>query len=214
MFKYSILSSLENGLINYWAFSNNVDDSIGTAHLYNGINASLTHDRFGYDNSALRLNSGYYCVPPGVYFNGPFTTSAWVNAKSNGWSVRVFDFSVDGPFTDNIIFGLFKDDTSASYFEIFSGYSILTTLYSNTDIVLNEWIHLAVTFDGIQTNFYYNGIFSGSSLQSQPSNLVRNTNYIGKSNFGFDDLADAVYDELRIYNRVLDENEIKSLIYF
>ena len=160
------------------------------------------------------LNLGYYCVPSGVYFNGPFTTSVWVNAKSTGWSVRVFDFSVNGPFTDNIIFGLFKDATSVSYFEIFSGYSILTTLYSSTNIVLNEWIHLAVTFDGIQSNFYFNGIFSGSSLQSQPENSVRYTNYIGKSNFGFDDLADAVYDELRIYNRVLEPNEINSLMFY
>ena len=160
------------------------------------------------------LKSGYYSVPPGVYFNGPFTTSVWVNAKSKGWSVRVFDFSVNGPFSDNIIFGLFKDATSASYFQILSGFNILTTLSSNKNIFLNEWIHLAVTFDGSQTNFYYNGMFAGSTLQSQPSNLVRNTNFIGMSNFGSDDLADAVYDELRIYNRVLDSNEINILMFY
>ena len=214
MFKYSICSSLENGLINYWSFTNNVKDSIGTAHLYNGVNAYLTQDRFGYANSALRLNSGYYCVPPEVYFNGPFTTSVWVNAKSNGLSVKVFDFSVNGPATDNIIFGLFKDATSFSYFEIFSFLSLLNTLCSNTNIVLNEWIHLAVTFDGSRTNFYYNGIFTGSSLQNQPRNIIRSTNYIGKSNLPQDALANAVYDELRIYNRVLDPTEILSLMYF
>ena len=205
---------MENGLINYWAFTNNVKDSVSTAHLYNGVNASLTHDRFGYDNSALMLNFGYYSVPPGVYFNGPFTTSVWVNAKSKGWSVRVFDFSVNGPFSDNIIFGLFKDATSASYFQILSGFNILTTLSSNKNIFLNEWIHLAVTFDGSQTNFYYNGIFSGSCTQNQPRNIIRSTNYIGKSNLPQDALSNAVYDELRIYNRVLDPSEILSLMFF
>ena len=143
--------------------------------------------------------------PSGVYFNGPFTTSVWVNAKSTGWSVRIFDFSVSGASTDNIIFAIFRDATSVPYFEIFSLVSLLNTLYSSTNIVLNEWIHLAVTFDGSQTNFYYNGIFSGSCLQNQPRNLIRSTNFIGKSNLPQDALANAGYDELRIYNRVLGQ---------
>ena len=216
MFKYSIYSSLEDGLINYWSFTNNVNDSIGTAHFYNGTNASLIHDRFGYNNSALRLNSGYYCVPPGVYFNGPFTTSIWVNAKSNGWSARVFDFGVNGWNSDNIVFSLFRDNSLTSFFEIYSQSYLYNwkSLDSNTDIVLNEWIHLAVTFDGSKASFYYNGIFSGSSPQYQPRNVIRSTNYIGKSNWPQDELANAVFDELRIYNRVLTQNEINSLMYF
>ena len=203
-------------MINYWSFTNNVKDSIGTAHLYNGTNASLTYDRFGYDNSALRLNSGYYCVPSGVYFNGPFTTSVWVNVKSTGWSARVFDFGLNGWNSDNIVFSLFRDNSLTSFFEIYFQSLLYNwkSLNSNTDIVLNEWIHLAVTFDGSQASFYYNGKSSGSSAQYQPRNLIRSTNYIGKSNWPQDELANAVFDELRIYNRVLTQSEINSLMYF
>ena len=201
-------------MINYWAFTNNVDDSIGTAHLYNGVNAFLTHDRFGYNNSALRLNSGYYCVPYGVYFDGPFTTSVWVNAKSYSPFARVFDFSVNGVNTDNIVLGLFKDAPSESFFSIVFGTGIYSHLDCNIALVLNEWTHLAVTFNGSQTNFYYNGIFCSSFFQYPPRNEVRNINYIGKSNWPQDELANAVFDELRIYNRALDQNEILDLMNF
>ena len=152
-------------------------------------------------------------MPPGVYFNGlAFTTSVWVNAKSKTNWARVFDFSVSGGNTHNIIFAIFRDATSAPAFRIYSG--SYTTLSSNTNMVLNQWIHLAVTFDGSLASFYYNGKLSGSSTQNQPSNLTRSTNYIGKSNWAQDALANAVYDELRIYNRVLTQNEIYSLMYF
>jgi hypothetical protein len=30
------------GLINYWSFNGHVNDTIGEAHLYDGVNASLT----------------------------------------------------------------------------------------------------------------------------------------------------------------------------
>ena len=201
-------------MINYWSFTNNVNDSIGTAHLYNGVNASLTHDRFGNNNSALRLGLGYYCVPPGVYFNGPFTTSVWVNAKSKTNWARVFDFSVSGAISHNIIFAIFTEATSVPVFQVYFVNSSATTLSSKTNLVLNEWIHLAVTFDGSMANFFYNGVFTGNHTLYQPSNLTRSTNYIGKSNWAQNALANAVYDELRIYNRVLDPSEILSLMYF
>ena len=201
-------------MINYWSFTNNVKDSIGTAHLYNGTNASLTYDRFGYDNSALRLNLGYYSVPAGIYFNGSFTTSVWVNAKSFNRHARVFDFSVNGPFTDNIIFGLFYGASAKTFSEIYYGASFSSILYCNTSIVLNEWIHLAVAFEGSLAKIYFNGIFCSSSSQYQPKNIPRLVNYIGKSTWASDDLANAVYDELRIYDRVLTQNEIYSLMFF
>ena len=55
---------INNGLVNYWPFTNNVQDSIGGAHLYNGVNAQFTYngvnDRFNRMNSALSLNCGHY----------------------------------------------------------------------------------------------------------------------------------------------------------
>ena len=152
-------------------------------------------------------------MPPGVYFNGPFTTSVWVNAKSYSAYARVFDFSVNGQDSDNIVLALFKDTPSLSLFSIALGSSTFSFLYCNLALVLNEWTHLAVTFDGSQIIFYYNGTFCSSSLQNQPNNVTRNINYIGKSNWP-DASANAVYDELRIYNRALNQSEILALMNF
>ena len=161
----------------------------------------------------MRLNSGYYSVPAGVYFNGSFTTSVWVNAKSKINWVRVFDFGVNGVDSDNVVLGLFKDTTpSVSFFSILSGSSV-SYLDCNLALVLNEWTHLAVTFDGSLAYYYYNGILcSSTSNLHQPSNVTRSKNFIGKSNWD-DEPADAVYDEFRIYNRALDQNEINSLMF-
>ena len=73
---------------------------------------------------------------------------------------------------------------------------------------------MTVTFDGSMANFFYNGVYTGNSSQYQPRSVIRRTNYIGKSSIHGDSLADAVYDELRIYNRVLTSNEIYSLMNF
>ena len=55
-------------LQNYWPFKSNVNDVIGGAHLYQGVNAGLTSDRFNQTLSALSLKNGYYKMPPGIYF--------------------------------------------------------------------------------------------------------------------------------------------------
>ncbi len=64
------------GLVNYWPFNSHVQDIIGTGHLYNGKNASLTKDRHGRLLSALNLKKGFYQLPPGNYLSNSFTVSA------------------------------------------------------------------------------------------------------------------------------------------
>jgi hypothetical protein len=44
-----------------------------------------------------------------------------------------------------------------------------------------------------------------------PVNVMRTSNYVGKSLWA-DPLANAIYDELRIYNRALDVVEIIDIM--
>ena len=73
---------MNDGLLNNWSFSNNTNDSVGTADLYNGVNVFFANDRLNNVNSAMYFARGYYKIPNGVYFSGPFTVSAWVSPKS------------------------------------------------------------------------------------------------------------------------------------
>ena len=79
-------ASLSRGLIAYFPFTGNANDSSGNGH--NGVarNATLTMDRNGISNSAYYFNgnSSYIKVPNHKDLNltGSFSISSWFNLKS------------------------------------------------------------------------------------------------------------------------------------
>jgi hypothetical protein len=55
----------------------NLTDLLGGADFNSGSNYSFEPDRFNLENSSISLNHGYLKLPPGVYFSGDFTFTAW-----------------------------------------------------------------------------------------------------------------------------------------
>ena len=216
--KTFLLRNLSKGLMNYWSFSNNYDDPIGKANLYNGVNHTLTMDRFGNPNSALNLVNGFLQVPPGVYFSGKFTFTAWVYMRSFGKNSRLFDFGNGAPM-NNVFFAMCNSVDLLPYLNVYSG-----TL--NQDMVLprdmqvaklnlfyKDWSHLAVQFDGGSFLFYLNGVLTGKRTGAMgPPNVNRTLNYFGKSNWVANSNVNAIFDEIRIFNRVLSQSEIFELM--
>jgi hypothetical protein len=201
-----------NNLINYWTFNGNVNDSIGNAHMYGGVNATLTFDRFGRSNSALNLTSGYYKVPLGVYFKGTqLTIMAWVNVKSYESNSRLIDFG-NGKFSENVVLVLTYGTGGKPYLYFRSGAKDLVG-FSNKILILNKWQHLACVFSFPYYSIYIDGIeattpgskstFTAYSI----TNVVRSTNHIGRSSWPDQD-ADAVFDDLKFFNRSLSPREI------
>ena len=76
------------GLIHYWPFALNQYDIIGEADMFGGVNASLTTDRFNKPDSAISLVSGYYKLPPRVYFNSSYSLLIWLKAVND----RLYQF--------------------------------------------------------------------------------------------------------------------------
>ena len=84
--------------MNYWSFSGNYNDHIGSATLSGGLNYALTTDRFGNANSALNLNTGYMNIPSGIFFNGSFTIIGWINPTAINQSYsRFIEFGNGNP---------------------------------------------------------------------------------------------------------------------
>ena len=81
---------------------------------------------------------------------------------------------------------------------------------SNRNFTLSEWYHIAVTTDGINHRIYMNGNRTGeNNFTLLATREVRLSNYIGRSNVNFDDpLLDAVVDDMKIFNRALNQTEI------
>jgi len=155
-------------LLNSWSFNGDYSDSKGGANLTNGLNYGLTSDRFGNPNSALNLNYGYMNIPPGIYFNGTFTITAWVNVKNavnlNDWLTIVY-------------FGTGSNDWTNSVFTVFNGGGNNMIIKSagpgnpqiwdpNSSLVLQRfstgvWMHTAFTLDSnLQAKNYINGVQS------------------------------------------------------
>ena len=203
-----------NGLINYWSFNGNVDDEIGHANLSNGVNAALTSDRFGTPDSALSLKDGYYNVPPGVYFSGTqLTIMAWVKVRTFRLFSRLIDFG-NGAHNENIVVGLTRNSSGISFLHLRSDINFFTGL-STKALNLNQWQHLSCVYsfpfyyiyiDGIEVTISESKtVFSSFSL----ANVTRISNFIGRSNFVGQLDADADFDDIKLFNRALNQNEIR-----
>ena len=202
------------GLTNYWSFSSNLNDNVGTANLYGGQNAALTDDRFGNPNSALALNDGFLLAPPGVYFDGEFSATAWVRVRKYTNSIRILDFGIGHPYASNVLFAAtWNEGLMTPGVQGYNADSIFFAFTrSHTPYPLDTWTHLAVTVGNGQASVYINGQLTGSgSTNGNAPNILRTVNYIGRSGYSnYHDCpyATADFDEMRIFNKRLCEEEI------
>jgi len=146
-------------------------------------------------------------VPAGVYFSGDFTVTAWIYLKSFQPNSRLFDFGNGAP-SDNVLSSVF----SSIYYHLYQSETGSNGVTSQEIINLNQWYYMAFVLSGTTGYIYVNGsqVASGASLV--PNNIVRTSNYIGKSNWGNPN-ADAIYDEIKIYKGALSAAAINSSFY-
>jgi hypothetical protein len=205
-----------NGLINYWPIDNgDIRDYIGQSDMTPVLNVGFVLDRLGYAQSALYLNNGYCTVPPGVYFNSTFTITAWVNSQDLDIKrQRVIDFG-NGEWINNVALAYIDIATSPTPYGIITPDDLgdgASTVYAVSSATISQfqWIHLALVYDGSYQYIYINGAQTAMQWSpSYPNNLVRNSCFIGRSNWPLlDKDANAFMDDLKIYNRALRPQEI------
>jgi hypothetical protein len=179
----------------------NLSDVVGGANMYNGTNYTFDYDRLCKAYSAIRFSSGYLQVPPGIYFSGEFTITAWIYLlPQQTQSSRIIDFG-NGPGSNNILFAI----TGLSV-HIYRNSSFLPT--GSTSLNLTKWYHVAFVLNGINGSVYVNGYLARSAVLHTPVVLTRNLNYIGKSNWATGKNAYAIFDDLKIYQGALSETQI------
>lgn len=174
-----------------------LNDEAGGANLYGGTNYSFTYDRFCKPYSAIYFNSGYLLAPPGVYFWGDFTLTAWINVKVNLDYVGILDFG-NSSTNNHIVWSILNSEVRAG---VIINQSLSVSI-SSTPIKLNTWYHVAYVVSGTTGYIYVNGIEKASGQLVAPVNVQRSLNYIGKSNIN------ATYDELKLYKIALSATEI------
>ena len=205
-----------DSLIAWYPFTGNANDSSGKGNNGTVIGATLTTDRFGNANSAYLFNGSgnMITLPILTKLNGSshVTINAWVKATTGG-SILAHWISTSANIGSPIglIFG--PSDKMAVYTAVNGGQDITT----DTGLIIkNQWTMMTLIFDGSISNqanrlyAYINNqkiaFTSFSTAPTVPSSLgtIATFSEIGTS-------LNGTIDDIRIYNRVLSQNEVTSL---
>ena len=185
----------------------NFSDVISGANLFGGLSYSFVPDRFCRPNSAIYFNKGYLQVPAGIYFSGDFTFSAWIYLRSYQYWARIFDFGNGSP-NENVYLSIIDTKSKLEgYIWRLSSDSRLDTL---PIINLNEWYFIAFVLKYSTGSIYVNGNQVAIGTLLIPINVTRTSNYIGKNNWQGYPNADAIYDEIKIYQIALTSIQIMN----
>jgi hypothetical protein len=199
---------IDKYLTHYWPIClGSMTDQIRSAHMSQGALTSFTTDRFGKANSALALNGGWTQVPPGIYFNSPeFTLMLWLYPQTVGSYSRIIDFG-SGAGVNNVLFALSFGGSIQPYVCLNP-----TNYVASTTLTLGKWQFLVATFGGNNLRIYKDGqiIMNTNTLYTFPT-VTRTRCYVGKSNWN-DGYSNSILDDLRIYNKSLNQSEIIEIM--
>jgi Concanavalin A-like lectin/glucanases superfamily len=155
--------------------------------------------------------NGYVQVTNGVWFSSDFTIEGWVFVRSyNSWS-RLLDFA-DGPNANNVYLALSYGTNGYPTMGVFTNNGT-PILEAGTQLPTNQWVHLAGTLSGTNGTIYINGIPVASGPLNVAPNVIRTNNYIGRSNYSSDKYANAMFDEIRIWNVARTQAQIQSTMH-
>jgi len=208
---------LTNGLVAYYPFSGNANDTSGNGNNGTVQGATLTTDRFGNANQAYLFSGTSYITASlsSTRFGTNFTASVWFNADdiNNSWPTLLeevgntaFVMGIAGQTSGGSIGNLYAFATHAQPNKDWE----LLPLFQPS---LNKYYQAVVVRAGTNVMMYWNGTLGATNQVVNPTVEPGNTFYIGCSgdNLSSDYVFHGVIDDIRIYNRALSSNEVAQL---
>ncbi|MBS1668860.1 MAG: gliding motility-associated C-terminal domain-containing protein [Bacteroidetes bacterium] len=217
--------NLSQGLLAYYPFNGNANDASGNnlnGILINGVQSAS--DRYNNPNSALHFDgfSSYVQIPLNASFNPAHSLSIAMSFYPEQHGVQTlfgkidyqkglgtqFQIAMDFNLYPGVLFGVNPPSSACAGVP-------LNAAYVNTinPITLNQWYCLAVTFDNGQMSIYLNGTL----IQTQTASFTTLNQCIDAGiQIGSWWVGDLQYfkgkiDELRIYNRAINQQEVNAL---
>lgn len=206
-----------NGLVAYYPFNGNANDTSG-----NGVNgtvtaATLTSDRFGNSNTAYSFDgvSSYIdaVIPNIPKNNAARTISGWFKSNDafsdpNKYDATIFNYGTLAKL-QRLSLSIYRK----GYLDLISGTSSSSDDYyiNNFDYANNDWYFFTATYDGTKLSIYVNGKYVDQKAVSL--NTVGNIFRIGERISG-DTVKEGfkgTIDDIAIWNRVLTPEEISAL---
>ncbi|MEL6559137.1 MAG: LamG domain-containing protein [Bacteroidota bacterium] len=205
---------LNRGLVAHYPFDGNANDN-GENNLNGTVfGATLTADRDGNANSAYSfdgIDDRIEIANNSLLENQSYTISTWVNSSS--LTGAILSMSTSDPFVKN---------NSGYYLSILNGnFRGLSNISSanwasviNSDVsTLNNWHHVIFTYDGNDLKLF----IDGTEVASEAISHVVNYSEGNPLQIGFyatqssGNYFSGSIDDVRIYNRHLNNSEITAL---
>jgi hypothetical protein len=158
----------------------------------------------GYDGIALELDGG----DDFVNFSSPSDFSSGTSTRSMcGWGKTD---TVAGGYRWIAAYG--SPSTSQAFFIGMNGNSLIGGGYGGDDVVQTDfwetgvWHHICLTYDGTTARLYADGVMVAS--EAKDWNLMLSRTHIGRQVNDAAEFWDGTVDDIRIYNKVLTQDEI------
>lgn len=214
-FSISAQTNLDSGLVVYFPFNGNANDESGNNNNGTVNGATLTQDRFGIPGKAYYFNGtgDFISIPDNPnLFSDELTISWWYKLTEIPGPAAVVIGWVDGGHRYQQFF-------SGGQLSYLNGYNVaqpgmyFNPIYGLND--LNVWKNVVVTYKKLSETTSTTSIYvDGELKQTDNHNLAMDYApgpdfFIGKNHNG--NFFKGYLDDFRIYNRVLNDNEILAL---
>jgi len=201
---------LQKGLVAYYPFSGNANDESGNGNNGTVYGASLTNDRNGKSNSAYSFdgNNDYIDLGYGIQPD-KFTLSAWIYIeKSSAYQTIITKLeNVSQDYYKN--FELRINSNNKLFCCIPSGNRAWESFESQKLVNTHVWTFVTITYDGSTAKMYINGYKNASFYGKYAYSNTKTV--IGCRKVQHQNFFNGKIDNIRIYNRAINEAEIQAL---
>jgi len=224
---------LTDGLVAYYNFTNgNLNDSSGKGNHIVFNNAEKTADRFGNANNAYVFNgfSSFMRVPNSTSLNPANGITIMAIVKMNGFNTGFCHGNqIVGKGAGDQTNGMYKlrvadlvsdchanvDTTKETPMAFYGDYESTSSLQDATRFMkTNTWATMVYTYDGAESRIYIDGLLEATS--STHALFTPNTSDLLIGRADSDDYPfwwNGAIDEVRIYNKALNQEAVKQLTF-
>ncbi|MBL6962792.1 MAG: PKD domain-containing protein [Bacteroidetes bacterium] len=200
----SLSNRLSDSLLAWYPFIGNVNDHSGLSNNGTVYGASLSNDQCSRSDSAYYFDGNDYLRVPHAVFLIPqnsYAASAWIYPTQSGGTQYIL-YKYQSNLYKGYSIALYNNKIAADF-----GGS-LNPVYSTQSVNLNEWNHIVVSYDGWNYKMYLNNQVVGSGIAANNFQSITPL-YIGSR--GTANYFKGYLDEVRIYDKSLDNVEINAL---
>ncbi len=214
--------NLTNGLVAYYPFNSNANDESSNGNDGDVYGATLTEDRFGNPNQAYYFDGDDYIIvqnDSSIEFTESISISVWAKGLANKTYNTGYSIAGIVGKANCAPYGIGVDDGDRALFQIYSDTTYYRAMKSEIQIVPEQWYHYIGVFkSGEYVKLYINGLITAEITENIPQYFNQSSDdlWIGTRSLSLTPSFPRYFfngsiDDIRIYNRALNDQEIQKI---